>query len=131
MFYKYVTSVLYECCKSRSGYCICYNGCTWMLQASIPNASSVFSDACYKCIYLDIAFISHICCKCFMKMFRLFAMVSSISASVSDTCFKCFICLQRYVTSDASEYFKTRHMFCNTTSAVVFNERIMFSLTIN
>jgi hypothetical protein len=37
MFHMYVASVSYGCCKSRSGCCICIccNGCTRMLQASI------------------------------------------------------------------------------------------------
>jgi hypothetical protein len=30
------------CCKNRSGCCICCNGCTRMLQASVPNVPSVF-----------------------------------------------------------------------------------------
>jgi hypothetical protein len=31
VFQRYVASVLYGCCKSKSGCCICYNGCTLML----------------------------------------------------------------------------------------------------
>jgi hypothetical protein len=27
---------------------------------------SVFSDVCCKCVYLDDAYVSHICCKCFI-----------------------------------------------------------------
>jgi hypothetical protein len=52
VFYRYVESVLDRCCKSISGYC---NGCAHILQAFVPNVSSVFSYGCY---------ISHICCKC-------------------------------------------------------------------
>ena len=43
MFQKYVASVSYGCCKSGSGYCICY-----------------------KCFYLDVLYVSHICYKCFI-----------------------------------------------------------------
>jgi hypothetical protein len=79
-----------------------------MLQASVPKVLSEFSDACCKCVYLDIAFISHICCKCFIKMFRMFAIISSVFASILDVRFKCFIYLQMYVANVASECFKTR-----------------------
>jgi hypothetical protein len=41
MFQRYVASVLYGCCKSRSGCCICSNGCIRMLQMSISNVSYV------------------------------------------------------------------------------------------
>jgi hypothetical protein len=44
------------CCKSRLGCCICYNDCTRMLQASIPNVLSFL----------------HVCCKCFRCMFQVF-----------------------------------------------------------
>jgi hypothetical protein len=54
MFHMYVASVSYE-------YCICCNGCTRMLQASVHNVSSIFSDICCKCVYLDVAYVSHIC----------------------------------------------------------------------
>jgi hypothetical protein len=78
MFYMYVPNVSYECCKSRSGCCICYNGCTRTLQVSIPNVH-MFLDVCCKCVYVDIAYVLHICCKCFIWILRMFAMV-----------FKCF-----------------------------------------
>jgi hypothetical protein len=60
MFQKYVASVSDGCCKSISGCCICCNGCTRMLQRSVPDVSSVFSDVCYKCVYLNIEYVSHI-----------------------------------------------------------------------
>ena len=59
-----------------------------------PNVSSVFSDVCCKCVYLDVAYVSHICCECFIWMLRLFAMVFKFFfASVLNPCFKCSICL--------------------------------------
>ena len=42
MFQRYVASVSYGCCKSGSGCCIWCNGCTRVLQASVPNVSSIF-----------------------------------------------------------------------------------------
>ena len=30
---------------------------------------SRFPDACYKCVYLDVAYVSHIRCMCFIWMF--------------------------------------------------------------
>ena len=68
----YVASVVSECFKSRSGYCICYNGCTRMLQRSVTNVSSVFSDECCKCVYLNVVYVLHICCKYFVWMWLMF-----------------------------------------------------------
>jgi hypothetical protein len=82
MLQVYISNVSDVCCKSRSEYCICCNSCTCMLQASIPNVSSVFLDVCRNCVYLDVAYVSHICCNYFIWIFRMFAMV-----------FKCFRCM--------------------------------------
>jgi hypothetical protein len=52
----------------------------YMYVASVyPNVSSVFSEVRCKCVYPDVTYVSHICCKCFIWMLRMFAMV-----------FKCF-----------------------------------------
>jgi hypothetical protein len=73
VFQRYVASVSYGCCKcNRSGCCICCNGYTPMLQAFVPNVSSVFSYVCCKCVYLDVAYVSHIYCKCFLWMLHMF-----------------------------------------------------------
>jgi hypothetical protein len=79
-----------------------------MLQAFVPNVSSIYLDVCYKCVYLHIAYISHICLHVFyVDIAYVFAMVSSVFQmffiSVLDACFKCFICLQMYVASTAFE----------------------------
>jgi hypothetical protein len=73
-FKRHVSSVSHGCCKSRLGCCICCNGCTCMLQASIPNVSYVFSDVYCKRVYLDVAYVSNIC-KCFICMLHIFAIV--------------------------------------------------------
>jgi hypothetical protein len=77
-----------------------------VLQTSIPNVLSVFSDVSCKCVYMDIAYVAHTCCKClhlyvtyacndFQMFFRCFASVSDVYvvsfSSVSDVCCKCFI----------------------------------------
>jgi hypothetical protein len=98
LFHRYVVSVLCGCCKSRSRCCICCNGCTHILQASVLNASSGFFPrrmlqvclfGCYiyfvhmlQVFYLDVAM--------FYNGFQVFL---GVFASVSDACFKCFICL--------------------------------------
>jgi hypothetical protein len=43
-----------------------------MLQASVPNVSSIFLDVCHKCGYLDVAYVSHICCKGFIWILLMF-----------------------------------------------------------
>jgi hypothetical protein len=72
MFHSYIASVSYGCCKSRLRCCIYCNGCTRMLQASVSNVSSGFSDIYCKCVYLQVAYVSHICCKCFIWILCMF-----------------------------------------------------------
>jgi hypothetical protein len=72
-----------------------------------------FSDVCCKCVYLDVANVSYICCKCFIWILHMFcngfaSVFRVFFASVLDTCFKCFICLQMYVANVSSECFKSR-----------------------
>jgi hypothetical protein len=43
-----------------------------MLQAFVSNVSVVFPDACCKCVYLNVARVSHICCMCFILMLHIF-----------------------------------------------------------
>jgi hypothetical protein len=62
-----------------------------MLQAFVSNVSSVFSDVCCKCVYLDVVYVSHICLQVFYwDVAYVFAMVSSIFhvffISVSNAC---------------------------------------------
>ena len=76
-----------------------------MLQAHVPNVSSVFSNVCCKCIYLDVVYVSHICYKCFIWMLRMFAIVSRVFASVLDAYFKCFIDFHSYVANVATGCF--------------------------
>ena len=65
LFYRYVAVVSYGCCKGRTRCCIYFcNGCTCMLQASAPNVSSVLSDVCCKCVYLDVVSVLFACCVC-------------------------------------------------------------------
>jgi hypothetical protein len=42
IFQRYVASVSDGCCKSRSGCCTCCNVYIGMLQALVPNVSSIF-----------------------------------------------------------------------------------------
>jgi hypothetical protein len=96
MFRRYVSSVLCERCKSRSGCCICCNDCTHMLQVSVPNVLAAFLYECCKCVHLDVACVSHICCKCFFSGYCIcLQCFSCVFARVSDACFECFSCLVR------------------------------------
>jgi hypothetical protein len=49
-----------------------------MLQVCIPNVSPIFSDICYKCIYLEVIYVADICCKYFIWMLRMFTMVFQV-----------------------------------------------------
>jgi hypothetical protein len=112
MFQRYVANVSYGCCKSRSRCCTYCNGCARMLQALILNISSVFSDVCCKCVYLDVTYIfTHM-----MQVFYLdaayvyddFKCFFYVFTSVSDTCFKRFVCFQTYVAIVVSGCFTTK-----------------------
>jgi hypothetical protein len=67
---------------------------TRMLQASVPNVSSVFPNVCYKCIYLNIVYVSHVYYK--RRVFASFHIhVSSVLsvfffyvAIIASRCFK-------------------------------------------
>ena len=52
-----------------------------------PMFNLCFSDAFCNCVYLDVAYVSHICCMCFIRMLRMVAMVFKC---VSGVFFKCF-----------------------------------------
>jgi hypothetical protein len=66
----HVVSVSYGYYKSRSGYCICCNGYTRMLQAYVPNVSSVFRRMLEMCLF-GCCICSHICCKYFIWMLHM------------------------------------------------------------
>ena len=59
-------------CMFSSGCCICCCGYIRMLQVYVPNVSSIFSNVGCKCVCLDVIYISHICCKCFIWMLHMF-----------------------------------------------------------
>jgi hypothetical protein len=97
-----------------------------MFQVFVPDVLYV-SDVCYKYFYLDVekvdlnvAYIymlhSYVCCKCFIWMLHMFAMIfkcfSDVFANVSEACFKCFICLLLYVTIVVSVCFKNKLGVC-------------------
>jgi hypothetical protein len=52
----YVAMVVHVCCKH------------------ISSIFHLFLDVSCKCVYLDVAYVSHTYCKCFMWMLRMFAM---------------------------------------------------------
>jgi hypothetical protein len=96
----------------RWGRCIWCNGCTRMLQASVPNVSSVFSDVRCKRAYFDVVYISHVCYKFYLNVLYVlqwfFQVFSCVFSSVSDACFKILICLQKHVANVSSGCFKSR-----------------------
>jgi hypothetical protein len=66
--------------KIDQKFCTCCKCFRLMLQSFVQNVSSV-SDVCLQVFfYLDVAYVSHICCKSMFQMFYLFQ--SYVSASV-------------------------------------------------
>jgi hypothetical protein len=49
--------------------------CTRMLQASVSNVSSVFQTYVASMCYPDVAYVLHICCKCFIWMLRTIILI--------------------------------------------------------
>ena len=100
MFIRYVANISYRCCKSRSGCCICCNGCTHMLQASVLNISSVFSDVCARCLFG--------CCICFTHMLQVFYL------NVEYVCngFRVFRLFLMYISSVSYGCCKSRSVCC-------------------
>jgi hypothetical protein len=93
MFQRYVTSVVYRCCKSRSGCSTCCNGYTHIFQVYVPNISFV-PDVCCKCFiwmlqkYIWMLHI-HTCYKqIFLSVLRCFI------RTFASVLFVCCICLQ-------------------------------------
>jgi hypothetical protein len=64
LFQRHVASVCFECFRGMFHLC--------------------FPDACCKCVYLDVAYVSHIRCMCFIWMLHMVAMVFQV-------CFRCFL----------------------------------------
>jgi hypothetical protein len=65
--------------------------------AMVVHVFICFLDLCCKCVYLDVAYVPHICYKCFICMLRMFAMV-----------FRCFqVFLQVFQTHVSSIFFYT------------------------
>jgi hypothetical protein len=112
MFQRYVASVSYRCCKSSSGCCksrsyvaqvsmamhVCFR-CVFQMFYCIRRILQVFSSSCCKsrsgcCIYMHVASVYFVSCKCFIWMLHMFTILfkcfSGVVASVSDACFKCF-----------------------------------------
>jgi hypothetical protein len=85
-----------ECCKSRSDVAyvgmVVHVGCKLLFSMF----QLFFADIYCKCVYLNVACASHICC---MYVYLdvayilewLFRALSGVSTSVSDVCCKCFI----------------------------------------
>jgi hypothetical protein len=89
----YVASVSHGYCKSRSRYCICYNGYTHMLQASVLNFSFVIRRM-LKGVYLDVAYVGSALFGCCTSL-QQFSSVIRRFASVSNVCCKCLSCFRR------------------------------------
>jgi hypothetical protein len=95
-----------------------------MLQKFITNVSSVFFGRMLQSVYLNIAYVSHICCMCFIWILRMFAMVFKyfqvIFSSVLEAAFNCFICLRRMLQVlhlDISKIDRMLHLSSSSSAA--------------
>jgi hypothetical protein len=130
----YVASVSCWCCKNRLWCCICCNGYTRTLQASILAVSdhgccmcfiwalhmfhayvvSVSSECCI-CFHTYVASVSSRCCICF-------AMTTHCFPRVSDACCKCFNyfgCMLQMFPLDSVKVDLVLHMLQWTPSATI------------
>ena len=93
-----------------------------------------FSSVRCKCVYLNGAYVSHICCKCFIWMLHMFCngfsrVFSGVFTSVSDACFKCFICFQTYVASVIFGCFQSRSSVASPSSPSAASPRYLLVLS--
>ena len=83
-----------------------------MFQRYVSSHHLCFPDACCKCVYLDVAYVSHIRCMCFIWIFVYgcngFQVFSGVFLSLLEACFKCFNYLQKYVATVVFRCFKSR-----------------------
>jgi hypothetical protein len=105
-----VAMVVYVCCKALIPmFYLCFrtyivNVFIWMLHIFHTYAASIFIwmlhifHTCYKCFYLNIAYV----CNDFQVFFKCFRSM-----------FQVFICLLLYVASVASECYKSRSSECS------------------
>jgi hypothetical protein len=87
----YVAMVIHACCKRLS------------LMFHL-----FFSNICCKCDYLDVIYVSHIYCKCFIWMLYMFAMVFNCFCKCFRCMFQVFHCLFFYVASVVFGCFRSR-----------------------
>ena len=91
----------------------------------------VFPDACCKCVYLDVAYVSHIFCNCFIWMLRMccngFLSASCVFFKCFGACFKCFIYVRTYVASIVSGCFKSRSGVASHSSPCTVSRLGVFS----
>ena len=120
MFQMYVKSVSYGCCKSRLGCCICCKYFRGTLQAFVQSVLSVL-DVCCKYFDLDVAYVSHICCKSMFQIFQLFHSYVAVSIFMLQV----FYLFQTLV---ASVLIWMLHMFHTYVARVCFKSFICFSL---
>jgi hypothetical protein len=118
----YVASVFDECCKFI-----------------VPNVSAVFRRVLHL-FYLGVAYVSHICCKCFIRMLHMF---HTYVARVSSECCICFAmtthmfswCFRRmlqvfqlfwtYVASVSSRCCKSRSGVAHVAVEPICNSRLL------
>jgi len=117
----FVASVSCGCCKSRTRCCICCNGYTPMLFQMfqlIQTCSKYFSwfRRMLHVFYLCVAYVSHLCCKCFIRMLHMFSHICCICfAMATHVFFSCFRCMlqvfqlfRTYVANVSSRLCKSR-----------------------
>jgi hypothetical protein len=94
MFQRYVVSISYGCCKSRSECCIYCNSYTRMLQTSVPNVSSVFR-CMLQVFFLDVAYVPHKYVASVLSRCRICLQWLSSVFQVFQICCKSFSCFGR------------------------------------
>jgi hypothetical protein len=75
-----VAMVVYVCCKLL-----------------FPMFYLFFPYVCCKCVYLDVAYVTHMLQVFYLDVVYVLQWFSCVFANVSDACFKCFVYLQTCV----------------------------------
>jgi hypothetical protein len=120
VFHRYVVIVSYGCYKSRSRCCICCNGLYVCCKGLFLMFHLCFRIYVASVFYLDVTYVSQVCCKCFIWILHMFC-------NGFQTFSGFFLVFQTYVASVASRCFKSKSGVVSPSSLFLLPRLGVFS----
>jgi hypothetical protein len=126
IFQRYVASVSDGCCKSRSDVAYVAMIVHVYCKGLLPMFYLYFSNACCKCIYLNVAYVSHIRYMCFIwllymvvMVFKCFQVFFQVFQKQVLSVRSAFICILQLLYLDVSKADRVLYLFSlpSTTSS--------------